>query len=256
MLLINKEERHAASTALTAVIIKLQLQLNAYKACALFRVHSVRIGFIFYSMKTVMQDGDIMLRQSGGKMANLQWYIWKTSEERSKVTDLDVEKKHNQDSKINFIHFGKGHGSWHYRCAAQGTPIKASSLYLIRPSIINLTLCVYPSPGSVLNCSRSTCMMESRLTQPVRQTGRQAGKQAGIDFKMSLSNVSPAWMRWAAYEKALLDIDGDKDVSRNELFLGGEVTQQCIWWATGHICRVVLLLEVCKRHCGHDYELL
>lgn len=38
---------------------------------------------------------------------------------------------------------------------------------------------------------------------------------------MALSVVSSAWMRQAAYEKALLDIDGDKDVSRNEPFLRG-----------------------------------
>ena len=42
-----------------------------------------------------------------------------------------------------------------------------------------------------------------------------------MDFKMALLVLSPAWMRQAPYEKALLDIDGDKDVSSNELFLRG-----------------------------------
>lgn len=42
-----------------------------------------------------------------------------------------------------------------------------------------------------------------------------------MDFKMAFSVVSPVWMRKAAYEEALLDIDGDKDVSTNEALFKG-----------------------------------
>lgn len=49
----------------------------------------------------------------------------------------------------------------------------------------------------------------------------QTDGRAGMDFKMAFSVVSPVWMRKAAYEEALLDIDGDKDVSTNEALFKG-----------------------------------
>lgn len=116
--------------------------------------------------------------------------------------------------------------------------MKAPCSYIIRVRIINLTLCFFMSFRSVLTHhhhhnhpppsllpllneddeeSLYTICQADRRTD--RETGRQGGRQAEMDFKMAFWVVSPAWMRQAAYEKALLDIDGDKAASRNEPFL-------------------------------------
>lgn len=67
-----------------------------------------------------------------------------------------------------------------------------------------------PIIPSILNLSCSTCLMECHLTQSARLTE--------CISKWLSRFLSPACMRQAVYEKALLDIDGDKDLSTNELF--------------------------------------
>lgn len=204
--------------------------LNGNKACDIFTLLMV---LIFFDLRSC----EIMFCERAAKVVP-EWafpgYHFK------KQTNTHSRKgagKHNKhDRKINFIY-------WQGDVAPEITDmlLKASRLYIIRRRTINLTLHILPlqhqSPVVLVVAAWWTAVLHDL---PDRQTDRRKAGWTRIDLKMALSVISPVQMTQAAYEEALLDIGGDKNVRRNEPFL----TRQSDPGATAGDLQIVSLFLV------------
>lgn len=105
-------------------------------------------------------------------------------------------------------------------------PMKESHLYTTGPAGINLPLPILPPHH------QSSAFLAPPVWWMVILRNLPGGL-IEMHFKMALWALSPACMRRGVYRKALLDTDGDKDVSANEpLLCEGGVTPLQSWWDT------------------------